>query len=153
MADLPDYWPKAVAHLGNPLSVDDSEEITVAEIREAPVNGYHGFRKATTALVPLERLNEVLKHPSSMGHEVQSWRPKPGVRESQTYSTRFWIDGREGTDERFETLVQAWIRHNRLVAGWPVQCCVPYGRDSNRTAEYGTTRHARQSHLKAHPCP
>lgn len=63
MADLSDYWPKAVAHLGNPLCADDSEEIIVAEISEAPVNGYRGFRKATTAFVPLERLDEVLKHP------------------------------------------------------------------------------------------
>ena len=38
MVDLSDYWPKAVAHLGNPLYVDDSEEIIVAEISEAPVN-------------------------------------------------------------------------------------------------------------------
>lgn len=115
MADLSDYWPKAVAHLGNPLCVDDSEEITVAEISEAPVNGYRGFRKATTALVPLERLDEVLNHPGGIGHEVRSWGPMPCVREGQTYSTSFWIDGRKGTDERFETFVQAWSRHNREV--------------------------------------
>ncbi|MBK7956290.1 MAG: hypothetical protein IPK02_21390 [Candidatus Accumulibacter sp.] len=115
MADLSDYWPKAVAHLAKPLSVDDADEVTVAEISEAPVNGYRGFRKATTALVPIDRLDDVLKHPGGIGHEVQSWGPMPCVREGQTYSTSFWIDGRKGTDERFETFVQAWSRHNRDV--------------------------------------
>jgi len=115
MADLSDYWPKAVAHLGNPLCLDDSEEITVAEISKAPVNGYRGFRKATTALVPLERLDEVLKHPGGIGHEVRSWGPMPCVDEGQVYNTSFWVDGPKRTDERFESFVSAWNRHNRDV--------------------------------------
>jgi hypothetical protein len=36
-------------------------------------------------------------------------------RRGQRYSTTFWIDSRKGTDDRFETFVPAWSRHNRNV--------------------------------------
>ena len=115
MGDLDNYWPKAVAHLNEPYDNGASDHIVIAEISEAPQNGYKGFRKISTALIPVELVNDVLKSPGGIGHEVQSWGPRPCVDEGQIYDTRFWIEGRKGRDERFQTIINSWNRHDREV--------------------------------------
>lgn len=115
MSDLDNYWPKAVAHLKEPYDNGASDHVVIAEITEAPQNGYKGFRKLSTVLIPFDLVDEVLKSPGGIGWEVQSWGPGPCVGEGQIYETNFWIAGRHDTDERFQTIINSWSRHNREV--------------------------------------
>ena len=115
MSDLNNYWPKAIEHLREPYDTGVSDYIVIAEINEAPHNGYKGVRLVRTALIPLDVLDDVLKSPGSIGHEVRSWGPHPCVNEEQIYETSFWIDGRKGRDERFQTIINSWSHHDREV--------------------------------------
>lgn len=115
MSHLDDYWPKAVAHLREPYDDGASDHVIIAEVNEAPHNGYKGVRIVSTALIPLGLVYEVLSAPGGIGHEVRSWGPQPCVDEGQIYDTTFWIDGRNGHNERFQTLINSWKRHDREV--------------------------------------
>lgn len=109
------YWPKAVAHLKEPYDNGASDHVVIAEISETPQDGYKGIRKLSTALIPLDLVDEVLKSPGGIGWEVQSWGPGPCVGKGQVYETNFWIAGRHKRDERFQTIINSWSRHNREV--------------------------------------
>ncbi len=115
MSDLRDYWPKSVRHLSEPYDNGVSDHIVIAEINEAPQNGYKGVRLVRTALIPLEVVDEVLSAPGSIGHEVRSWGPRPCVDDDQVYETSFWIDGRKDKSERFQTIINSWNHHDREV--------------------------------------
>lgn len=115
MNDLDEYWPKAVVHLREPYDVGLSEHIIIAEINEAPHNGYRGARLVSTAMIPLGLVDEVLRVPGGIGHEVRSWGPHPCVAKGRIYDTSFWIDGRKGSDERFQTIINSWRHHDREV--------------------------------------
>lgn len=115
MSDLDIYWPKSVAHLKEPYDNGASDHVVIAEISETPQDGYKGFRKLSTALIPLDLVDDVLKSPGGIGWEVQSWGPGPCVGEGQVYETNFWIAGRHKRDERFQTIINSWSRHNREV--------------------------------------
>lgn len=65
--------------------------------------------------MPLETVDELLETRGSIGHEVQSWGPHPTVREGDVYETRFWIAGRIGRDEKFQTILNAWQHHDQEV--------------------------------------
>lgn len=109
------YWPKSVAHLKEPYDNGASDHVVIAEITDAPQNGYKGTRKLSTALIPLDLVDEILKSPGGIGWEVQSWGPGPCVGEGQVYETNFWIAGRHKRDECFQTIINSWSRHNREV--------------------------------------
>lgn len=114
MAELPDYWPKSLAHLSEPYDNGLSDHIVVAEISDASINGYKGCRLVTTALIPIEKVDDILKAPGGIGYEVRSWGPHPNVGKDQVYDTNFWIDGRT-QQEKFQTIINAWNHHNRQV--------------------------------------
>lgn len=115
MIDMAAYWPESISHLA--ASYDDgvAEHIVIAEINESDVNGYKGAKHVCTALIPLEMVDDVLNSPGGIGWEVRSWGPLPTVGEGQVYDTRFWIDGRKGRDEKFQTVINAWKRHDQEV--------------------------------------
>lgn len=115
MSDLDNYWPKAIEHLREPYDTGISDHIVIAEINEAPLNGFKGVSLVRTALIPLDVLDDVLKSPGGIGHEVQSWGPHPCVDEGRVYDTSFWIDGRKDRDERFQTIINSWSHHDREV--------------------------------------
>ncbi|UCV19381.1 hypothetical protein [Ferribacterium limneticum] len=115
MIDLHNYWPKAVEHLREPYDNGASDHVVIAEFNEAPQNGYKGLRLIRTALIPLEVVDEVLHSPGGIGYEVRSWGPRPCVDEGQIYDTSFWIDGRKGKKERFQTIINSWNIHDREV--------------------------------------
>lgn len=110
-----DYWPKSLAHLSAPYDDGISEEVTIAEISNEPYMGYKGFKEVSTALIPLDELESVLNVLGGIGWEVNSWGPHPCVSEGDTYNTSFWVDGRHGTDERFQTILNSWTVHDRIV--------------------------------------
>jgi len=114
MAKSPDYWPKSLVHLSEPYDNGLSDHVVVAEISKASVNGYKGCRLVTTALIPIEKVNDVLTFQGGIGHEVRSWGPRPCVDRDQVYDTTFWIDGRS-REEKFQTIINAWNHHNRQV--------------------------------------
>ena len=115
MSDLTQYWPRAVAHLQEPYDNVASEYVIIAEINEETYRGYKGLRLVRTALIPLDLIDEVLSAPGGIGHEVRSWGPRPCVGEGEIHNTHFWIEGRKGRDERFQTIINSWNRHDREV--------------------------------------
>lgn len=115
MINLENYWPKAVAHLREPYDNGVLEHVVIAEINKAPQNGFQGLRLVRTALVPIELVDDVLSAPGGIGYEVRSWGPHPCVDEDQVYETNFWIDGRKGKNERFQTTINSWSHHDREV--------------------------------------
>ena len=115
MIDLKTYWPAALAHLAGPYETGGTEHVVIAEINDQPHAGSVGFRKISTALVPIDLVDAVLQAPSGIGWEVRSWGPLPCVSEGATYATQFWIDGRHGSNERFETILNAWQHHDQEV--------------------------------------
>lgn len=115
MSDPDQYWPKAVAHLQAPYDDGASDHIIIAEINDAPHNGYTGVRLVRTALIPLDLVDEVLSTPGGIGYEVKSWGPLPCVSEGQIYDTSFWVDGRKGRNERFQTIINSWNRNDQTV--------------------------------------
>jgi hypothetical protein len=119
--DAASYWPASLAHLALPYDNGASAYVTVAEISEAPINGYVGFKRVAVALVPLEQLEQVLRSTAATGHEVESQGPLPIVGdEGLPHSSGFWIEGFD-RDMRFEPLVNAW-------SGSDIEVVVP---DSN----------------------
>lgn len=115
MTDHSTYWPKSLAHLVEPYDDGVSDHVVIAEINDAPVIGNKGIKSVCTALVPLDQLDEVLSAPGGIGWEVRSWGPHPCVDEGQVYDTRFWVDGRKGREEKFQTIVNTWKHHNQEV--------------------------------------
>lgn len=115
MIDIKTYWPESMRHLAAPYDDGVLEHVVIAEVNEGPVNGCKGARHVCTALIPLEVVDEVLVSEGGVGWEVQSWGPMPCVDQDQVYDTRFWIDGRKGTGEKFQTVINAWKRHDREV--------------------------------------
>jgi hypothetical protein len=112
---LSNYWPKSVAHLKEPYDDGVSDHVIIAEISKASRNGYKGQRLISTALVPLDKLKVVLNTPGGIGWEVKSWGPLPCVDAGEIYNTQFWIEGKKGSDERFQTIINAWSYHNQEV--------------------------------------
>ena len=115
MIKLSNYWPKSVAHLKEPYDDGILDYVVIAEMSKAPCNGYKGQRLISTALVPLEKLRDVLNTPGGIGWEVRSWGPLPCVDAGKVFNTHFWIEGKEGSDERFQTIINAWSYHNQNV--------------------------------------
>jgi hypothetical protein len=106
--DAASYWPASIAHLALPYDNGGSDYVTVAEISEAPINGYVGSKRVAVALVPLELVEQVLQSTAATGHEVDSQGPLPIVGdEGPPHSSGFWIEGFD-RDMRFEPLVNAW---------------------------------------------
>jgi hypothetical protein len=111
-----DFMPRAVRHLAGPYDDGISEHVIIAYVNDQPHLGYKGSVELTTALIPLDVVDEVLEARGSIGHEVETWGPHPCVDEDSIYSTRFWIDGRPHYEERFETPLNAWKHHDQFVA-------------------------------------
>jgi hypothetical protein len=106
--DPASFWPASLAHLAMPHDAAGSEYVTIAEISEAAVGGFDGYKKVTVALVPLTMASEVLQSTAETGHEVQSHGPLPIVDDDGLpHRSGFWIDGIQRED-RFEPLVNAW---------------------------------------------
>jgi hypothetical protein len=115
MNDITKFWPKAVAHLQEKYDDGVSDHVIIAENNKEPCNGYKGLRIISTALIPLALVDEVLSSPGGIGYQVKSWGPRPCVNKDEIYDTSFWIDGRKGCDERFQTIVNAWKYHTHNV--------------------------------------
>jgi hypothetical protein len=113
--DMDKYWPSALDHLQAPYDDRASDYVTIAETNEAPYNGFNGATHIRTALVPLSLVEEILATRGGIGHEVKSWGPHPTVRAGQIYETSFWIDGRKGKKEHFQTIINSWSHHDREV--------------------------------------
>jgi hypothetical protein len=102
------FWPASLAHVAFPHDTAGSEYITIAEISEAHVGGFEGYRKVTVALVPLAMVSEILQSTAATGHEIQSHGPLPIVDDvGPPHRSGFWIAGIE-RENRFEPLVNAW---------------------------------------------
>lgn len=115
MVDPASIWPQSLAHLTAPYDDGVSDHIVIAEVSKRQHAGFPGFRNMTTALIPLEQVDETLSSMGGIGWEVKSWGPGPCVNEGQTYETSFWIDGRKGIDEKFHALINSWKYHDKEV--------------------------------------
>lgn len=115
MADLSSYWPESLRHLNAPYDDGTSDFVVIAKTDDAPINAYKGCLKVSTALVPIDQVNDVLAAKGGIGWQVRSWGPLPVVNEGQVYDTHFWIEGRGDRKEKFQTIINAWIVHDREV--------------------------------------
>ena len=115
MNDLNNYWPKAVSHLERSYDNIASDYVVIAENNNEPYNSYKGLRRVRTALIPLDLVDKILNAPGGIGHEVKSLGPHPCVGNDQIYDTDFWVDGRMGHNEHFQTIVNSWKIHNREI--------------------------------------
>lgn len=109
------WLPQCLGHINEPYLKDSDDSVVVGELSSADRNGYAGTSFLHTALVPFERLDEVLTAPGGIGWKVESWGPDPIVGEGATYKSDFWIDGPQGVDDRLEPLVVSWETHNKTV--------------------------------------
>lgn len=115
MADLSSYWPESLGHLNAPYDDGTSDFVVIAKIDDSPINAYKGCLTVSTALVPIDQVDEVLAAKGGIGWQVRSWGPLPVVNEGQVYDTDFWVDGRRDRKETFQTIVNAWTVHDRQV--------------------------------------
>lgn len=109
------YWPQSVAHLAAPYDDGVSEHVVIAEIDDSPYEGNKGVRKVSTALVPIDGLDDVLNARGGIGWEVSSWGPHPCVDQGSTFDTHFWVEGRQGLGEKFQTILNSWSHHDQEV--------------------------------------
>lgn len=108
VTDAASYWPASLAHFALPYDNPGSDYVTIAEISEAPVAGYVGYRKLSVALVPLGLVDELLQSTAATGHEIESQGPLPIVGDDgPPHRNGFWIEGID-PDTRFEPVVNSW---------------------------------------------
>ena len=108
IADPSSYWPSSMAHLALPYDNVGTDYVTIAEISEAPVAGYIGYKKISVALVPYSLVDEVLHSTAATGWEVESQGPLPIVDgDDPPHKSGFWIEGIR-RDTRFEPLINCW---------------------------------------------
>lgn len=107
------HLPRCLGYLEEPYLLTTDEELVAALLSDAERNGIKGVSQIYTALVPLERVEDVLKSQGGIGWEVKSWGPFSVIQDNDVYKTNFWIDGPDG--QKFEPLVVGWNNHNRTV--------------------------------------
>ncbi len=109
------WWPSCLSHLREPYLNGAEEIVTVAEITSENRNGYEGVIESYTALVPENRLDEVLSNSGGIGHKVKGWGPGPCLDKDQSYVGNMWIQGPKASDDKLEALVVGWEYHNKSV--------------------------------------
>ncbi|MFZ5520673.1 MAG: hypothetical protein ACOZD0_05655 [Pseudomonadota bacterium] len=101
------FWPPSLAHLARPYDTG-GEYITLAEISEAPTQGFEGYQRVALGLVPLADVDALLQSAAGSGDAVSAEGPLPCVDDDgPPHRSGFWIDGLTRAD-RFEPLVNAW---------------------------------------------
>lgn len=106
--------PAPLRHCARPLVTADDEYVTIGEVSSEPVDGYRGNRRLYAALVPAEDVGFVLKdYYGGIGRDVSSATGHRSFGPNGEYAPPFWIEGPNG--KRFETLVQTWENHNKIV--------------------------------------
>lgn len=110
-----DWWPLSLRHLSEAYLNGVEEEVTIAEITSGVRNGYEGVVESYTALVPIDRLDEVLSSPGGIGHKVEGWGPMPSLGDDEPYVGDMWIQGPKGNDDKLDALVVGWDYHNKSV--------------------------------------
>lgn len=109
------WLPQCLRHINEPYLKDSDDAVVIGELSSADRNGNVGTSFLHTALVPMDRLEEVLVAPGGIGWKVESWGPEPIVDEGGTYRSDFWIDGPRDRGDRLEPIVVSWETHNKTV--------------------------------------
>lgn len=111
------WLPECLAHLNRPYTqdTDEDEVVTIGEVSSSKRNDYDGCLFLHTALVPLDRVDEVLNSPGNIGWKVESWGPYPCVSKDETYKSGFWITGPKGHTDKLEPIVVSWGTHDHTV--------------------------------------
>lgn len=109
------WLPQCLRHINEPYLKDSDDAVVIGELSSADRNGNVGTSFLHTALVPMDRLEEVLAAQGGIGWNVKSWGPGPIVDEGETYKSDFWVEGPAGMDDRLEPLVVGWEYHNKTV--------------------------------------
>jgi hypothetical protein len=110
-----DFWPRPVAHLAGPYLTEADEHAVIAEIKDAPVNGYAGLRQLYSCIIPPAEVDAAIAAAGGIGWKVDSWGPSPEVPPEGGWTGSFWVKGAEGKGIKYEALVQGWHHHNRTV--------------------------------------
>lgn len=102
-----DWWPELLAHIATERPWAEPQ-VPVARIQPYDDPHFPGVRMSFTALVPADTLEAVRPALRGFGWHVEATGPRPGARPPGQYEPRFWIQGVDLPQDRYEPLVLAW---------------------------------------------
>lgn len=102
-----DWWPDLLAHIAKERPWDQPH-VVVARIEPFDDLHFPGVRMSRTALVPSGEREAIKDKLRGFAHEVSATGPRPGWRNPGDYEPRFWIQGIDLPQTRYEPLVLSW---------------------------------------------
>ena len=110
-----DWWPAPLAHIPAEKAWDNAHVI-VAEVKRSSERLRSGCRRAFTALVPVDQVNDVKKALANLDHNVStSGGPHPFYDKNRSFRPAFWLGAKGLPSNKFEALVLSWASHNTTV--------------------------------------
>lgn len=102
-----DWWPDLLAHIPNERPWAEPH-VPVARIQPYDDPHFPGVRMSWSALAPADTLEAIRPRLRGFGWHVEATGPRPGPRPPGQYEPRFWIQGVDLPQERYEPLVLSW---------------------------------------------
>lgn len=102
-----DWWPDLLAHIATERPWAEPH-VPVARVQSFDDPYYPGVRMSRTALVPADTLEAVRPRLRGFGWHVEATGPRPGPRQPGDYQPRFWVQGVDLPQDRYEPLVLSW---------------------------------------------
>lgn len=96
-SELASYWPRALAHLGDPYDNGGSPWVVIGEYSTLPCRESKGARVVSVALVPEARAVELVQGTAATGWKVDSHGPRPIVDPGRFTTLVSGLKGRAGT--------------------------------------------------------
>jgi hypothetical protein len=90
------------------------DRVTIAEISDAPIDGYSGTRFFYTALVPMEDLDTVMRTIDGLGQSLRTISGNRSFADDGTHSPTFFMYGLKAT-KRYESLINHWDNGNKEI--------------------------------------
>ena len=110
-------WPPPLSHCGKPLVEPHHDRVTIAEVSDAPIDGYTGTRFLYTALVPMEELDAVMSTIDGLGQDIRTISEPRSFADDGTHSPTFFMYGMNAT-KKYESLINHWNNGNKMII-WP----------------------------------
>jgi len=109
-----DWWPALLSHIPkeNPWN---NAHVVVAEIKSFDDTPYSGQRISSSALVPIDQLEQITQKLSNFNHEVSTSGPHPSFAPDSTYVPTFWVSAHDLPSTKYEPLVLSWHSHDKTI--------------------------------------
>lgn len=109
-----EWWPAPLAHIAGEDPWADAN-VVVAEIKSFDEKPHAGQRRAFTALVPLDQIEQVKAAFAGLDHDVSTSGPHPYCDEDRPFTPRFWVEAKGLPSDKYEPLVLTWSSHDKTV--------------------------------------